>query len=172
MIEYLPLVLTGIGIIVSILYYTSVLRNANKTQKLQLETRQMQLFMQINNILNTRESLQDFIELINLKVDEEEYRQKYDSYVNPEHFAKRGNLWYTYNSIGEMLRLNMVDPDLLHRLNVDTNVIMMWENWEHIIKINREREQMPDLWDGFEYLYTEMKKLRETRGYPQIKYEP
>ena len=33
MIEYLPLVLTGIGIIVSILYYTSVLRNSNKTRQ-------------------------------------------------------------------------------------------------------------------------------------------
>jgi hypothetical protein len=47
MIEYLPLVLTGIGIIVSILYYSNVLRNANKTQQMQLETRQVQLFMQM-----------------------------------------------------------------------------------------------------------------------------
>ena len=165
MIESIPYVLTGIGIIVSILYYTSVLRNQNKT-------RQMQLFMQINNILTTRESLQTFIELMNLKVDEEEYRQKYDSYVNPEHFGKRASLWYTYNSIGEMLRLKMVDPDLLHHLNVDINVIMVWENWEHIIKMNRERENMPDLWDGFEYLYDEMKKLRKRMNYPDITYNP
>ena len=71
-----------------------------------------------------------------------------------------------------MLRLKMVDPDLLHRLNVDTNVIMLWENWEHIIKMNRERENMPDLWDGFEYLYNEMKALREKMGYPEITYNP
>jgi hypothetical protein len=49
MIDYLPLVLTGIGIIVAIVYYTLTLRNANKTQELQLETRQAQLFMQIFN---------------------------------------------------------------------------------------------------------------------------
>ena len=42
-IEYLPIVLTGIGIIVSILYYAMVLRNQNTT-------RQAQLLMQINNI--------------------------------------------------------------------------------------------------------------------------
>ena len=47
MIEYLPLVLTGIGITVSILYYTSVLRNANKTQQMQLETRQAAMFMKL-----------------------------------------------------------------------------------------------------------------------------
>ena len=51
MIESLPYLLTGVGIIVSILYYTSVLRNANRTRELQLkaqeqatETRQAALF--------------------------------------------------------------------------------------------------------------------------------
>ena len=161
----LSIIFAGLSIAASIVYYASVLRNANKT-------REMQLFMQLYNILHTPESLQNLIELWNLKVDENEYLQKYDSYVNPEHFGKRASIWYTYNSIGEMLRLKMVDPDLLHRLNVDINVIMVWENWEHIIKMNRERESMPDLWDGFEYLYTEMKKLRKNMNYPDITYNP
>jgi len=161
----ISIIFAGLSIAASIVYYASVLRNANKT-------REIQLFMQLYNILHTRESLQTFIELLNLKIDEEEYRQKYDSYVNPEHFGKRGSLWYTYNSIGEMLRLKMVDPDLLHRLNVDLHVIMLWENWEHIIKMNRERENMPDLWDGFEYLYNEMKILRRKMNYPDITYNP
>ena len=42
MIEYLPLVLTGIGIMTSILYYAMTLRNSNKT-------RQAQLFMQAHS---------------------------------------------------------------------------------------------------------------------------
>jgi len=54
-IEYLPIVLTGIGIIVSIVYYASVLRNANKTQKMQLETRKAQLFMQIYSMFASNE---------------------------------------------------------------------------------------------------------------------
>ena len=40
MIESIPYVLTGIGIIVSILYYTSVLRNANRTRELQLKAQE------------------------------------------------------------------------------------------------------------------------------------
>ena len=48
MIEYLPIVLTGIGLTASILYYSINLRNANQTQQMQLETRQLQLFMNIN----------------------------------------------------------------------------------------------------------------------------
>ena len=163
--EFLAVILTGLGLTASLFYYARVLENANKT-------REMQLFMQMYNILHTRESLQNMIELANIKVDEDEYRQKYDSYVNPEHFGKRARIWYTYNSIGEMLRLKMVEPDLLHRLNVDINVILIWKNWEHIIKLNRKRENMPDLWDGFEYLYNEMKRLRKDMGYPDITYNP
>ena len=67
--------------------------------------------------------------------------------------------------------MELVEPDLIHRLNLDINSILLWENWEHIIKFNRERENMPDLWDGFEYLYNEMTALREKMGYPKIKYE-
>ena len=33
MIEYLPLVLTGLGIMASIFYYSMTLRNQNKTRK-------------------------------------------------------------------------------------------------------------------------------------------
>jgi hypothetical protein len=52
MIEYLPLVLTGLGLTASIIYYANILNNANKTRELQLkaqeltaETRQVQIFM-------------------------------------------------------------------------------------------------------------------------------
>ena len=54
-IENLPLVLTGVGLTASILYYTMILRNANKTQQNQLETRQVQMFMQIYNQYQTPE---------------------------------------------------------------------------------------------------------------------
>ncbi len=179
MIETIALVLTGIGLTASLFYYSNILKNANKTRELQLQaqkestkTRQLQIFMQLQNGFNAKENLLDFAELMNLKVDEGEYREKYDSYVNPEFFAKRASVWYYYNSIGELLRMGLVEKDLLHRLNIDINAMLIWENWEHIIKLNRERENMPDLWDGFEYLYNEMKELRSEMGYPDITYNP
>jgi len=38
--EFIALILTGLGLTASIVYYANVLSNANKTQQLQLETRQ------------------------------------------------------------------------------------------------------------------------------------
>ena len=44
--EFLAVILTGLGLTASIVYYASILRNANKTQEIQLETRQAQLYME------------------------------------------------------------------------------------------------------------------------------
>ena len=103
-----------------------------------------------------------------MEISYEKYLEKYDSSVNPAFFAKRSALWYSLNTIGEMLRLGMIEVEFLHRLNIDIYVITLWETWKHIIERNRVVENMPDLWDGFEHLYIEMKSLRDEKGYPQI----
>ena len=60
--EFLAVILTGLGLTASIVYYTTILRNANKTRELQLkaqehatETRQAQLFMQFYNKASKKE---------------------------------------------------------------------------------------------------------------------
>ena len=69
--EFLAIILTGLGLIVSILYYSSILNNANKTRELQLktqeqaeETRQTQLFMKIYERFESKEFLQSAFGLI------------------------------------------------------------------------------------------------------------
>jgi len=77
-IEYLALILTGLGIIVSILYYASVLRNANKTQQIQLETRQAQFMSQISNELNSVENRMIYFELSAMEwTDWADFENKY-----------------------------------------------------------------------------------------------
>ncbi len=46
----------------------------------------------------------------------------------------------------------------------------MWEKWRDIIKEFRVKENIPDAWEGFEYLYDEMKKIRDIKEYPKITY--
>lgn len=163
----LSIIFAGLSIAASIIYYASVLRNANKTQQMQLEARQTQTFMQIWEQLNSEEYHKTFMELMYLHVeDNEEYLRKYDSSVNREHYAKRAHIWYSYNAIGELLRMGVIDACLIQRLLLDSQVIMMWEEWEHIIMAIRVREKIPKMWAGFEYLYVEMKKLRDIEGLP------
>jgi hypothetical protein len=125
--------------------------------------------MQIYQQLNSEESYKTFMELLYLEVkDYDEFLQKYDSSVNPVHYAKRAHLWYSYNTIGELLRMGIIELDLLIRLQLDSQVIIMWEKWEDIILATRAMENLPDIWDGFEHLYKESKRFRDTKGYPEI----
>ena len=126
---------------------------------------------QIYEQLNSEDTYRSWAELVNLEIDDyDEYLQKYDSSVNPAHFGKRAHIWYSYDTIGELLRQGIIEPDLLHRLSLAPMVILMWERWVNIIRETKVRENMPDAWDGFEYLYDEMKKLRDRKEYPEITY--
>ena len=156
------------GVIAGFSYYVLTVRATRKNQQQQLETRQNQLFMQIYQELSSEETLQSFMELVNMKVDTEEYLQKYDSAVNPAHYAKRAHIWYSFNTIGELLRMGLIDRELLIRLQIDSMTILMWENWKDVIYETKKRENLPDIWEGFEYLYDEMIKYRNDYGYPKI----
>jgi len=164
-----------VSLVVGIIYYITIMRSQQRTrefalnaQEQALETRQIQIFMQIYQQLNSEGSYKSFMELMNLEIrDNDEYLQKYDSSVNPAHYAKRASIWYSYNTIGELLRMGIIEPELLHRLSMGPLVTMMWEKWEHIIRETRVREKLPDIWEGFEYLYNEMKKFRGMKGYPE-----
>ena len=63
MIEFLPLVLTGLGLTASIVYYASVLRNQNKT-------RQTQLFLQFYNRLTDKQFFEEYKNLLNQEWDD------------------------------------------------------------------------------------------------------
>lgn len=166
------------GVIAGFSYYVLNVRNAQKTRELSLkaqeqalETRQTQIFMQIYQRLNLEETYKLWAELVNLEIsDYDEYLQKYDSSVNPAHFGKRAQIWYSFNTIGALLRQGIIGLDFVHQVQLASMVIVMWEKWENIIREIRVRENQPDMWEGFEYLYNEMKRLRSERDYPEITY--
>jgi hypothetical protein len=65
-IEYLPIVLTGLGLNTSVLYYTMTLRNANNTQKMQLEARKLDVFMRWHSELTRPDFFENHHRAINL----------------------------------------------------------------------------------------------------------
>ena len=163
-VEQIIYILPILGLTASITYYALVIRNQTKT-------RQVQLFMQIFQQINSEEGLKSWAEVVNLEVkDYEEFLQKYDSSVNPAHYAKRGKIWYSLNTIGELLRMGVIDIELLHRLAMAPMTIVMWEKWEHILKEMRKNENAPELYEGFEHLYNEISKLRKKKDYPDYSY--
>jgi hypothetical protein len=157
MIEYLPLVLTGIGLMASILYYASILRNANRTQRMQLETRQVQLFM---NIDATRGS-PEFQKLIYRVVFMDEWRDIDDYFVkygpenNLDAYSEHSFIWQRFDSLGLLLKKNIIDLSYFDDL-IKVSALAAWNKFEPVINATRERVNQPNLYNHFEYLAKEI----------------
>ena len=81
-LEVIALVLTGLSITASIIYYANVLGNANKTQQMQLETRQTQLFMNFYETYRSEEFRKQFG--IIMRLEYSDYEDFMDKYVGCE----------------------------------------------------------------------------------------
>jgi len=153
-LEVIAIVLTGLGLAASIIYYANILNNANKT-------RELQLFMQMYQNQNTEDWWTKWAEVINLDVEDyDDFLVKFDHSINPESFGRRGEIWYSYNVIGYLLMDGDIDIKKAWRLAGITSV-MQWEKWSDIILELRERQNIPSYFVGFEHLYKELIKYRK-----------
>ena len=153
MIEYLPLVLTGIGIIVSILYYTSVLRNQNRT-------RQAQLFTQLYKDYRTPENLSLMSKAMQMNWnDYDEFQSKYSSITQMEERLPY-TFWSMYfQEIGILLKEGFIDITLVAQFLPDF-FRGYWKKFEPIILEERKRTNYPQYFGGMEFLYNEFCKHR------------
>ena len=168
MIESIPYVLTGIGIIISILYYTSVLRNANKTQQIQLETRQANLFNSIYQTLLREDLFKVMFELHNeyQYTDHDDFIEKYGPDTNPEAYTK----WHRYmahlEGIGIYVQRELVNPELIDDF-MSGDIIGYWEKFEPYIVEARKRRNYPQYFEHIEYLYNQVKSIRDEQ-HPEL----
>ena len=166
MIESIPLVLTGIGIIVSILYYTSVLRNANKTQQMQLETRQGQLIMQVYHkfsTLETANAYQKFQEIGEQIETTDDLLKAW--FNNSENYKFMWILSTFFEGVGVLVKENLLEIRLVAELMTGP----LSEYWGLIapyIDEVRERGNMPRMMSETEYLYNKLVKY--TEEHPEI----
>ena len=155
--------LQTVGILVGVFYYIMTIRTNQRNQELQLETRSLQLFMQLYQEMSSPEMLKTWIEIMNWEWDDyDDWTRKYVD-NNQEAYAKRVSVFRRYNTMGIFLRDTRIDPELLYDY-VGTSVIGTWDKYGPIIKENRLRIDRPELLQWFEYLADEMKKIRNDRG--------
>ena len=165
MIESIPYVLTGIGIIVSILYYTSVLRNANKTQQLALETRQAQLFMQMYNRWLDDITLEDYYPFVTRRISNwEEFKILYNT--DEDYQLIFNKVAGFYEGLGVLVKAGYltIHPIALMWTGVTT---LFWTNiLGPIIEDMRKDYKLTRLWSEAEYMCTEL--LRYVQEHPEL----
>jgi hypothetical protein len=154
-IENLPLVLTGLGLTASILYYTMVLRSQNRT-------RQAQLYMQIWNRFSSEEGQRRALDVVSQEwTDFDDFREKH-IFGDLEGRAKRGHIWEEHDGIGFLLHKGFIDIDMLNQL-CGSPTILMWEKWEPIIREYRKMcgYYTPNAYRWWEYLYNRIVDYRK-----------
>jgi len=151
------------GVIAGFTYYVLTVRNANIARKTQtVMNLSLNMFNSASNRMN--------IELLSMDWEDfEDFRNKYDSTVNPDKFSRRWQVWNMYESMGYMLHQGIVDIETVYSLMGGFNVIHFWEKFEPIIVEQRKFYNEPYWFRWMEYLAHETTKYREKEGLPEIR---
>jgi hypothetical protein len=157
MIEYLPLVLTGLSITASIIYYANVLRNQNKTQRLQI-------LQNMWDWISTEEGYLNMSELMKMHwTDFEDFADKYGNQTNPENYAMRWAMWNKMHGLGYMVKEGVIDVETVYE-HSGARIIWMWNRFEPIIMSIRELGGGSFALKWWEYLVNELENVAERRG--------
>jgi len=158
-LEIAALVLTGLGLTASIVYYSSVLSNANKTQQMQLETRQAQFYMQFHDKW-TQEYIQTHMEILE-KWEWSSYEDFMTKYgPETENWTKFMIVIAPYENMGLLVYNGLADPKLVWQWTSNM-LIYLWEKMEPIFREYREQTGSEMMLWWTEELYYFLRKERE-----------
>jgi hypothetical protein len=167
--EFLAIVLTGLGLTASIIYYTSILRNANKTQQLALENRRAQLYMQLFLRITSEDFMKKSIDLLRWKFEDyDDFMEKY--YLNEDStlVAQWISLLWHIDGLGYLMAEGLVEPEMVYNFGGGSGQVRHWVKWESIISEMRKQRNDPEFLKWFEYLSREMMALRTEKGLKTI----
>jgi hypothetical protein len=148
--DTLSLVLTGIGLIIVLIYYSMTLRYTSKAREREL------IYQKFQSV--SLEYVQTFNE-VRLMTDwetPEEWEEKYYRTNNVEAYSKWQYITRLYEMAGLLMKQG-ADPEIVFVLYPAGAVISLWEQYESVIHYMREK-WAPSLLDSFEYLYDVAKK--------------
>ena len=144
-IEHLPVVLTGLGLTVSILYYTMNIRTANKARK-------GQLLMQAYARLDTPYRVEALMRMFEWNFTTfDEFKESAYSHWGPIHIFFEG--------LAPLVRLGHIDIEYVAAL-IGGGLI---KYWDMILPIKEEADEFlyPRWCAETEYLYEEVKKFMD-----------
>jgi len=148
MIEYIPLVLTGLGLTASILYYASVLKNAEKA-------RRKDIIFQSHTPRSP-----EYYEMFTKVTQMRDYttRQEYEKKYTEKEKSRANYLLQHFNIIGILFLDNIATGDEIFQIYPPYAVILLWEALEPMIRELRVDASSPDHLKPFESLYHEARK--------------
>jgi Domain of unknown function (DUF4760) len=133
------------GVLVGVVYYILDLRNQNRI-------RQTDLIMRLSSVMDDFEFTNIITKLLSTDFkDVSETRKE----ISPAAMTAVANY---FHRVGVLLERNLVDADMV---NAILYVQGIWEKMNPWITYVRQTYKLPKIFDGFEYLYNEMRKREQ-----------
>jgi len=147
----------ALGVCVAAIYYVMNLSEARKN-------RRMQFLLQIVRDFGVEDGWKRYVTLMNMEwKDYDDFEKKYGSDNNPDAYAMRVTAWSFYHNLGYMVYNKMVSAEEIFDL-MGEGSLWAWQKWGDIIKELRIRYKQPFLFIYFDYLASELEKIRVERG--------
>jgi len=156
------------GVIAGFSYYVLTVRNAQRNQRQQLETRQAQLFMQLYDRWSGVEFKQLIREVFEMSwVDYEDFFNKYGPQSNPEAYDKIRSIGAFFEGIGVLVNRKLIEPAMVDDLMSD-GIISYWERFGPIMVEVRKRWNWPQAAEWVEYLYNVIRPIVDVQ-HPELR---
>jgi hypothetical protein len=171
LLQSLSYIAGALGVCVAAFYYVTTLRTQQETMKHTLETRQTQIFMELFKTFASKEFMQDLEELMLHWefIDHTDFYRKYSSKVDPLQHAKFDFFLNYFDGIGILVERKLIDPDLVYS-KMRYGLMAFWEKYEPVVAGDRLALKTPKLFSNYEYLYNQVKPLRESETSDKIIY--
>jgi len=144
------------GILVGIIYYITIMRNAQKARRAE----NLQWFLEDRN--NEKVMLQyAFVQSLEWG-DYDDFQRKYGRKTNPEAWAKLWSYLVKFDDIGLMLNRDVIDIKDLYELS-GRSIPSLWKKYQPIFEEDRRRGDQTSM-GWFEYLVDELHKESKRIG--------
>ena len=155
-------IVAAAGVLVGVAYYILDMRN-------QARTRQTDMVLRLYSTFSSEEFQITLAQIDNLKFQNtDDFLQKYGSKVNAEVWGKWQSVAAFFEQVGVLLHRKLINISLVDDL-LTTDVKQQWERMAPVILDIRKRLDSPQIWEWFEYLYNEMKKIEQKRQQVGVK---
>jgi hypothetical protein len=153
--EFLAIIVSILGLAVSLVYYATVLSNQNKTRRLQM-------IQHIWEWISSEEGYRQLAELLKMQWNDiDDFNLKYGVETNPENYAMRWAVWNKMNGLGYMVREGAIDAETIYD-HSGGRIIWLWVKFSPIILEFRSRASYAMKW--WEYLVDQLIAISKRRG--------
>ncbi len=157
-IQTVSIVIASAGVFVAAIYYVFQIRH-------QTRLRQTDLVMRLYSTFASEDHRTAGKKVIWINYEDyDDYVKKYGAPNSEEPIPTAvDTVLYFYEEVCVLLSKKLVDIDLIDQL-FGYNIMLVGNKVMPIIEEGRKRLNVPRFWTNFEYLYNEMKKIKQAGG--------